>query len=166
MPNWTANKIVVSGDKDELNCFLDTVSNPEAEREDDKAFDFNRIIPMPEILKHTHTGGGTMWFEDENGKSRLPTEAESAEFERIGYNNWYDWAVANWGTKWSAFETEIEASEVDFAGVINITFNTAWCHPRPIFDKLREMFPLLTFTFRWRDEDEDAYPHEDSETKP
>ena len=168
MPNWTANKIIVSGDKDEINRFLDTVGDPEAERDDDKAFDFNRIIPMPAILKRTHSGGSTIegqevrsWFEDEPGKPRLPTEEEKAEFERIGYSNWYDWSCANWGTKWSACHVEVDASGADF-GIVEVMFDTAWCRPAPIFRKLRAMFPMLAFTFRWRDEGEDVYPHEAS----
>jgi Ferredoxin-like domain in Api92-like protein len=44
------------------------------------------------------------------------------------------------------------------AGAIEIAFETAWAAPLPIFYKMREMFPHLTFTCQWRDED-DGYQH-------
>lgn len=28
-------------------------------------------------------------------------------YEETGYKDWYDWSVANWGTKWNACETRI-----------------------------------------------------------
>ena len=33
-----------------------------------------------------------------------------------------------------------------------MTFNTAWSPPMPIFEKAVEMFPNLTFLFRWEEE--------------
>ena len=39
--------------------------------------------------------------------------------EEYGYDNWYDWANHNWGTKWGCCDNEFKDNEY--------WFNTAWC---------------------------------------
>jgi hypothetical protein len=47
MPNWTSNTIRVEGCGEQIAEFLAFMRGP-----DDQIFDFNRIIPMPELLRH------------------------------------------------------------------------------------------------------------------
>ena len=54
--------------------------------------------------------------------------------EKYGYFNWYDWACANWGTKWNACDTFISGNN-------DIQFNTAWGEPTPIFYAMSKMYP-------------------------
>lgn len=160
MPNWTSCKIdAYSNDADAVKSFLDAVKSEESD------FDFNRIIPMPEVLKNTGSGSTIIdgqrydtWkydVVDDKEVPRLPTLEEIAEFDRIGYNNWYDWSHANWGVKWNATDIGID----NCGTYAEITFDTPWSEPEPIFVKLREMFPLVEFSFYWRYEDESIYPH-------
>jgi hypothetical protein len=59
-----------------------------------------------------------------------------------GYADWHEWACANWGTKWNAYDyEERERSEGRFV----FKFETAWSFPEPVFRKLAEMYPGLTF---------------------
>ena len=51
MPNWTSNTLRVAGSCSAIREFLDSMRGP-----DDQLFDFNRIIPMPQLLRHTATG--------------------------------------------------------------------------------------------------------------
>ena len=57
-----------------------------------------------------------------------------------GYPSWYEWSIANWGTKWAVDEINIiyeDATRLDFA------FDTAWNFPEPIFRALAEKFPEM-----------------------
>jgi hypothetical protein len=58
MPNWTANTIDVSGKPADLRAFLEAVAW------EDEIFNFHRLIPMPEILKHMGTGSRTIDGQD------------------------------------------------------------------------------------------------------
>lgn len=71
----------------------------------------------------------------ELGRQRLRNVVET------GYVSWYPWSINNWGTKWDSYEVEID----DTAENPSFTFQTAWSFPTPIFEKLAEMFPALTF---------------------
>lgn len=136
---------------------------------EDILFDFNRLIPMPEILKHTGSGGNTIdgrkvnsWYvvkeaDEDSPEVRLFTPEEEAELAGIGHRDWYSWAVANWGTKWNACHVEIDDNS-EF-GYVEITFDTAWSAPVPILRQTVRMFPKLAFTCEWRHEDESPHPH-------
>lgn len=63
-----------------------------------------------------------------------------------GHASWYEWANANWGTKWNAYEVE-RVSE------IVVRFQTAWSMPAQWFAKLVEKYPNETISIRWADED-------------
>jgi hypothetical protein len=43
----------------------------------------------------------------------------------FGRNNWYDWSVDNWGTKWDVNDASYE----DFDNRLSITFLSAWSPP-------------------------------------
>ena len=46
---------------------------------------------------------------------------------------WYDWRVENWGTKWDGYDGRISDDGSVF------TFDTAWAPPLPIIKKLAEI---------------------------
>lgn len=56
-----------------------------------------------------------------------------------GYASWYDWNVANWGTKWDAYSVEVTEDGDPFA----FRFETAWSFPEPIFHALIVAAPAL-----------------------
>jgi len=57
-----------------------------------------------------------------------------------GHSGWYEWSVANWGTKWDAYDYEERDAQ---PGCFVFKFETAWSPPEPIFEKLAEMWPDL-----------------------
>jgi Api92-like protein with ferredoxin domain len=70
-----------------------------------------------------------------------------ALYEATGYGDWYDWSVANWGDKWNACRFQLfkdEPNEIEFV------FHTPWAPPKPVFARLCEMYPALTFTIKLR----------------
>ncbi len=170
MPNWTSNIIRAEGPEADLREFLETVRGPTA-----AAFDFNRIVPMPPMLRHTAKGGREFdgkryenWYVIDPDLSygdpghehneRPLTPDELVTLRDIGYSDWYEWSLANWGTKWNAFRPSFhELPEED--GAVEVTFDTAWTAPFPIFKKLATLFPKLTFVFQWTDEDDPDLNH-------
>ena len=78
---------------------------------DDQEFDFDRIIPQPDDIN--------------------PDLNETSD--------WYDWRCTNWGTKWNAYDVEIDWDE-EYKECIEINFQTAWSPPEPIYFKLDEIF--------------------------
>lgn len=68
-----------------------------------------------------------------------------------GYDTWYDWSIANWGTKWNSYGYP-EGAEQSFDGA-TLTFDTAWSNPEPVIAALAAQYPSLGFTHKWADED-------------
>ena len=120
MPNWVRNHIEFGTDKVLKECITKT------ERDMDE-FDFNKVIPMPKEL------------EEENGLEKLTIEERLLFLkEHNGCDNWYDWCIQNWGTKWNSNETFIINDKV-------VEFDTAWSMPEPV---LREISRKYNTTVR------------------
>lgn len=77
----------------------------------------------------------------------LPAIAEKmrALREQTGYSDWYEWSVANWGTKWNV----AGGDHVDRGSRIRLTFSTAWSPPKPIVMALSEKYPTSKFSLRF-----------------
>ncbi len=119
MPNHVYHSITVTGKKEAVDNFKKHFT---VDKSQVVAFDFNTIIPMPEHIFHGNLG-------DE-------------ERTKYGRDNWYDWSLDNWHTKWNAYDTElVEDADESFS----FNFQTAWSFPQPIIDKLIEMHPDLVF---------------------
>jgi hypothetical protein len=67
-----------------------------------------------------------------------------ALIEQYGFDNWYDWNHANWGTKWDCTSEDL-GYDTDNATYFNVGFNSAWSPPMGWFDKVVGMFPNLKF---------------------
>ena len=65
---------------------------------------------------------------------------------RFGHPDWYSWRIANWNTKWNAFDFYKESGST-------LCFDTAWSCAIPVMLRLSEMYPDLHFTYGWSDED-------------
>jgi hypothetical protein len=72
---------------------------------------------------------------------------EKANLERFGFGNWYDWRIANWGTKWNVGKDV----DIDNLSECNITlsFATAWSPPIPVVEALSRKYPEIEVTLRY-----------------
>lgn len=71
-------------------------------------------------------------------------DAYKRNVDLTGFKNWYEWNIANWGTKWSACHPQpVERRD----GVAEFRFSTAWCEPLPIFEALHEQYPSLEMEY-------------------
>lgn len=48
----------------------------------------------------------------------------TSNVDQYGHKTWYQWAIPNWGTKWNAYEVNVEDNIV--------SFDTAWNSPEPV----------------------------------
>lgn len=62
--------------------------------------------------------------------------------------DWRHWRITNWGTRWNAYETEMDSCD----GSAELYFYTATRGAVPLIKKLVEMFPDLEFHYSYADE--------------
>ena len=64
---------------------------------------------------------------------------------------WYNWNVANWGTKWNCGEVWHDRVHEDskVEGKTSYNFDTAWSPAEPVVHALSGLFPTLTITHRY-----------------
>lgn len=113
MPNYCDNYLTIDGNPDTRKKILALLKSEE------NCFDFEKVIPMPENIYRGAVG--------------------QKEKEIYGENNWYDWSIKNWGTKWNSVDAEIEYNV--------ISFYTAWSPCDPVIAALAEKFPSMRFTY-------------------
>lgn len=57
-------------------------------------------------------------------------------------NNWYDWRISNWGTKWNGLLYNAEITDNKVA----LSFSTAWCPPEKwLMYVAKNLYPELYF---------------------
>jgi hypothetical protein len=121
MPNHTSVRLYFPSDARKL------VKKYLSSETDGSVFlDFNKIIPMPKELNIT---SGSVDLNTEEGLTRQAQyDANKAKY---GFPTWYEWCIANWGTKWNSYS-------VDFDGD-SISLQTAWSPPCPVIEKLAKL---------------------------
>jgi hypothetical protein len=110
------------------------------------------FIPCPKELLDTESQFNT-------------NDAEKANLEKFGYGSWYDFNVANWGTKWDVGDA---SSEVMDANTLKASFDTAWAPPIEAYARLEELGfeveafyyePGMAFVGKYADGDDDCYEY-------
>lgn len=129
MPNHIQNRVTFECSEERLAEVLSAIAKDNVEAENGKSgpgtIDFEKIIPMPENIFRGNLG--------------------QKERELYGSDNWYDWSISHWGTKWNSYSNYSEGH--------TISFQTAWSAPHPVLERLAEMFPDVGITHKWADED-------------
>lgn len=65
---------------------------------------------------------------------------ERANIEAYGAKNWYDWCVANWGTKWDITSDGNGEPAVGDDGLsVQFSFDSAWSPPVGFYGKMEEL---------------------------
>jgi hypothetical protein len=169
MPNWVTNEINIHGEHAKVELFMERLKGVNEDDTDCSVLDFNQLIPMPDLLKHTASGGRkfkdadgnevshTSWYSAKGSESftlgddsgaRPFTPEEMKELAEIGATSWYDWCINNWGTKWNACRPQ---SDVGY-----FRFDTAWAPPEHIFDAMLDLADEIggieSISFNWQEE--------------
>jgi hypothetical protein len=166
MPNWCVNQVDIQGDEAEVAKLVAFVKS------DENSFTFENIVPPPATPMYssdcTHNKyvcgcesvaqpdpeneGKFMWVID--GKKveyhgKCPTHNEHSFSNHP--DNWYNWNINNWGTKWSAAEVWNDRADDDgkVDGHTSYNFDTAWSPAEPVVAALAEKFPTLRIAHRY-----------------
>ena len=163
MPNWVFNGLTIEGNPDSVNKLKEQMNAP-FKRVHDSVWDSETktviekevSYPAPvfafwNIIKPTD-------LEAYNKQSdyTLPM----TEQLKFAGDNWYDWNVRNWGTKWDVAvseedrnpDTYYEEADNGDNKVIYYNFNTAWSPPHPAIAELSKQYPDLLFTLSYEEE--------------
>ena len=143
MPNHCENRWTISGELSAIKEFTEAALKTNEDGQ--LTFSFESLVPMPELLKKTSVGRQNIdgvqtkvWIR-ENEVDRLMTPEEQKECQRLGAEDWHDWALKNWGTKWDAYDVDVIVDEQ----CVEIIFTTAWGPPRKFYNYVEERFPDL-----------------------
>lgn len=155
MPNWVFNSMVIEEIKGKpfvsgsqgiqskrLRDLVDKITAPhELAKHREGEFTFlNLIEPDPSI-----------WVDYDCGSI-------STEEMKKNPNNWYDWNLSHWGTKWDASEVALDVDQV--AGqpeVLSLRFDTPWSPPEPIISWFVEYCRENGMTMRYHYEEEQGW---------
>ena len=163
MPNYVKNILSFDGDPAQVDRLFSAIQG------ENGLMDFNKLIPMPselEIEAGSRTTTGFKKYMEFVADTGFSTEMEPAylavhleidreewalgkqayqNIQKYGCPTWYEWRIQNWGTKWNASSAEVLDGRLSFL--------TAWNAPKPILEKLSQMFPSITIHHTWADKD-------------
>ena len=119
MPNWCNNNISITGP----NSVIDKIEKITKEEKDGNGL-LNFFHPMPEQLEGTTS----------------PSSASDKPQPMVeGFDNWYDWRVENWSTKWEVCEfygvdRQYHSEQNEGESTITFGFDSAWAPPIGAYD--------------------------------
>lgn len=121
MPNWCNNDITL---KHKDPAMIDRAQ---------KALADGRLLqeffPCPQDLIDTVAG-----FPGEDLREAHEAQVKR-NLENHGHANWYDWNVANWGTKWDVGGDDGLTQRLD-PNTLQASFDSAWAPPVNAYEKL------------------------------
>ena len=100
---------------------------------------FTQFIPEPD-WKNTPNDKGELPIQPDKDSMMPPSFPDGTTDDR-----WYSWRLANWGTKWDAYEVEIDDSEMHYG--FEVSFDTAWSPPEEICYAIKEQFDDLSVSW-------------------
>lgn len=93
-------------------------------------------------------------FYTENSKdTRIDFNKSVPQPKFENKDDWYEWNIENWGTKWQPFTqtTHLELNE-NRNGHLVIYFETAWSPPMKWWKTIVEKYPRLDFKIEYFDD--------------
>lgn len=173
MPNHTTTELELMGPTDEIKRFILNV-----DKGDGNHFSFDSMVPMPNELITTISPSRIVTQEqidvdkakynvaynaltederklrdnyDPKGEHSFGITQETNDrfIKQYGVNNWYDWKVKNWGTKWGAYDTNEWDVSDEYA---SISYHTAWSAATSFIVNASKQFPLIKFKHSFADE--------------
>lgn len=137
MPNHCNNTITITSSPEAVDELLkDYISK---DKDGDRFLDFDKIIPKPKSIEFSSAlNSYEIIMLENNLPDKLKKSFDSFKEKLTDYNlknhnadGWYDWCVANWGTKWNSYDCFINEN--------GISFVTAWSPATPIVTALAKL---------------------------
>jgi len=133
MPNWCQNNLTLAHDDPaEIQRAIAAFNRGEL---------FQEFLPCPQELRDTVAG-----FSNDTDEQSALAAQQAANIEEHGYANWYDWCVANWGTKWDINSDGFEPEASEDGKSVFLSFSTAWAPPTEWYDNI-EGFRITAYYY-------------------
>jgi len=140
MPNWCNNDLMIQ--------HMDRAMMEKARDGFNEGKMLQALIPCPEPLRDTMAGSYGRHDQLSNYRSDLLEFQEKLNLKYFGHKNWYDWCIAEWGTKWdigraSEHDPLVEIDDGDWP-TMTLSFESAWSPPIQAYEKLEAMGFIIT----------------------
>ena len=158
MPNWTYNSLTIEGSKEDISAIKTQLNKPFQRQHDT----WNKDTGKMELQDVTYSNPVfAFWnvvkpIDLETYNLQKDPKHDNSIIDFKG-DNWYDWNVRNWGTKWDVAVhdgdeyPETELVEEDETSLV-YSFNTAWSPPLPAIEALSAQYPDVEFDLQFEEE--------------
>ncbi len=157
MPNWCSNVLNMCGPITSIDKFMEDITKVPKEPEDGITSGMGNdyeilesLVPIPSGLKDVTSRFGTITDDDPD------KEKKQENLQEHGAVDWYEWCIANWGTKWGDCSTHFvqeclvqEDSNEDNLKKVMLRFDTAWSPPIEGMDVIASKYPDIMFDLRY-----------------
>jgi hypothetical protein len=120
------------------------------------------LVPTPSELLDTVKG-----YTNDEEEQKTREAQQKANIEKYGYPTWYEYRLAEWGTKWDVGCHPSYGDDAIVSGnSFSVNFSSAWSPPTGGYAKLREMgYEICAYYYesgcdfcgRWIDGQDDCY---------
>lgn len=169
MPNWVYNGLTAEGKPESVKKMMEQLNTPfsrvheqwnmqTGQMEKQTILFPNPVFSFWNIIKPTDIDA----YEKQTDHVNAPPIDNFGEYMKwtSTQNDWYNWNINNWGTKWDvAVSHEEENPDTYMEDAVNgenhvvyYNFNTAWSRPMSALIKLSEQYPDLLFTLTYEEE--------------
>ena len=127
MPNWCDNQITITGPNSVIDK-IEKIVKEESNNAENGLLQF--FHPMPKELLETEAGP--------IAKTKAEKDERKARKLEFGAENWYDWRVNNWQTKWEVCEfygVDKQADALIGYSTISFGFSSAWSPPTGAYEQ-------------------------------
>jgi len=162
MPNHISTNFRVTGPTAEVKRFINDANG------NDCLLNLDSLLPMPSELRMVSSPVKIMtqaeidqqWADwkvaNEAGKPfglGITKETSDSYKAKYGVDNWYDWAIANYGSKWGVYdEGEWNITEDGDITSAGINYQTAWSPVTKAWETISKNYPSLEFFHEFADE--------------
>jgi len=170
MPNHISTNFRVTGPTAEVKRFINDANG------NDCLLNLDSLLPMPSELRMVSSPVKIMtqaeidqqWADwkvaKEAGKVNsfdsdkpfglgITKETSDSYKSKYGVDNWYDWAIVNYGSKWGVYdEGEWNITEDGDITSAGINYQTAWSPVTNAWERISKNYPSLEFFHEFADE--------------
>lgn len=146
MPNWCRTTVRFTGEQENLDLLEKDINVITTENRFSIAQSIN---PQPDELSNVVVGykdGAKYWWKDT--EEPLAHEDIDMLFQTYGYYDWYQWRLANWGSKSGDIDTEklrIDKNHIVFK------YESAWNDLRELHKIIAEEYKLSSVVSWWEE---------------
>jgi hypothetical protein len=159
MPNWVYNGLTVEGNPESVKKMMEQLNQP-----------FTMMHDSWDVSTNTYMKKNTLYSSPLFAFWNIikPTDLDAYMAQPapatlpmdFSGDDWYNWNVRNWGTKWdvavSSTDTHPDTTMMETANgdnhVVYYNFETAWSRPMPALINLSSQYPDLLFTLVYEEE--------------